>query len=74
MKYLIIISLCLLSLINTQTQHSNNHNHTFLVKTDLTKEQIEQILNEYHRRNANKTQNTGETTALKHKNSQTEQH
>ncbi len=69
MKSTILISLGLLVIISTQAQHSNNHNHTFLVKTDLTKEQIEQILNEYHNRNRNQNQNSAETTALKHKNS-----
>ena len=56
-------------MINNQEQHSNSQAHTFLVKTNLTKEQIEQILNEYHRRTRNGNPNQGEITSLKHKNS-----
>lgn len=45
---------------------SPQHQHTFLVKTDLTKEQVETLLNLYHQ-SQNKSQ--VETTTLKHKNS-----
>ena len=69
MRSILFLFLCLFSIINNQEQHSNSHAHTFLVKTDLTKEQIEQILNDYHQRNRNGNPNQGETTSLKHKNS-----
>ena len=72
MKSMILISLSLFILSATQaaneTVQSNQpqHQHTFLVKTDLTKEQVEALLNQHHQ---NKNQNQGETTTLTHKKS-----
>jgi hypothetical protein len=65
MKYLIFLSLCLSAFImaNPMQQQTNNGQHTFLVKTDLTKEQVQNLLNEYHR-NRNHTAHFGETTTL----------
>ena len=65
MKSIIVISLTLLTLINTHV--SNETQHTFLVKTDLTKEQVETLLNQYHHKQGqNQTQ-----TLLKQQNSTT---
>ena len=65
MKYLIFLSLCLSAFImaNPMQQQTHNGQHTFLVKTDLTKEQVQNLLNEYHR-NRNHTAHFGETTTL----------
>ena len=50
MKNMIFLSLCLLTFIMTApTEETHSNQHTFLVKTDLTKEQVESLLNEYHR-------------------------
>ena len=50
MKNILFLSLFLLALtMGNPTQETHNPQHTFLVKTDLTKEQIENLLNEYHR-------------------------
>ena len=50
MKYLIFLSLCVTAFIMANpTQEIHNSQHTYLVKTDLTKEQVENLLNEYHR-------------------------
>jgi hypothetical protein len=62
MKYLIFLSLCLTAFITANpTQETHNSQHTYLVKTDLTKEQVENLLNEYHR---NHTTHAQETTTL----------
>ena len=62
MKYFIFLSLCVTAFIMANpTQEIHNSQHTYLVKTDLTKEQVENLLNEYHR---NHTAHTQETTAL----------
>ena len=65
MKYLIFLSLCVSAFImaNPMQQQTHNGQHTFLVKTDLTKEQVQNLLNEYHR-NRNHTAHFGETTTL----------
>lgn len=69
-KLSIILSLLIISAVynagETIVNKNENlqHQHTFLVKTDLTKEQVEILLNQYHQ-NLNQV----ETTSLKHKNS-----
>ena len=66
MKYLIFFSLCISAFIMANPmQQTHNGQHTFLVKTDLTKEQVENLLNVYHR---NHTAHTGETTTYLHQN------
>ena len=63
MKNILFLSICLLAMVMGnpyETNHSSTH-HTFLVKTDLTKEQVENLLNEYHR---NHTVNNQETEEL----------
>ena len=60
MKNILFISLCLLVMVlGHQNETNTNGHHTFLVKTDLTKEQVENLLNEYHR---NHTAHTHEST------------
>lgn len=65
MKSIFCFVLSLFIFIKIQAQK----NHIFLVKTDLTKEQIEQLLNENNQENRNGNPIQGETTSLKHKNS-----
>ena len=71
-KISIILLLFIISTVYTEGETIINkndnpqHQHTFLVKTDLTKEQVETLLNQYHQR---KNKNQVETTTLKHKNS-----
>ena len=62
MKNMILLSLCVLTfIIALPTEETHSNQHTFLVKTDLTKEQVENLLNEYHR---NHTSLIQETTQL----------
>ena len=67
---LIISIILVLSISNIAAAPHNNtkenpqKQHTFLVKTDLTKEQVELLLNQYHQ-NKNQHQNQGEITNLK---------
>ena len=65
MKYLIFLSLCVSAFImaNPIQQQTRDRQHTFLVKTDLTKEQVQNLLNGYHR-NRNHTAHFGGTMAL----------
>ena len=56
--------LLVVSATNVETEQQNKQ-HTFLVKTDLTKEQVETLLSQYHHKKNNQT----ETTSLRHKNS-----
>ena len=67
MKNMLFLSLCLLALtMANPTQGTHNPQHTFLVKTDLTKEQIVNLLNEYHRNHTNHEQEM--ETGLHHEN------
>ena len=67
---LIVSIILVLSISNIAAAPHNNtkenpqKQHTFLVKTDLTKEQVELLLNQYHQ-NKNQHQNQGEITNLK---------
>ena len=62
MKYFVFLTLCLSTFIMANhTQETHNSQHTFLVKTDLTKEQVQNLLNEYHRYGKNHTQFIQET-------------
>ena len=67
----LIVCIIVLSISNIEAGPHNNtkknpeKQHTFLVKTDLTKEQVEFLLNQYHQ-NKNQHQNQGEITNLKH--------
>ena len=67
---LIVSIILVLSISNIAAAPHNNtkenpqKQHTFLVKTDLTKEQVELLLNQYHQ-NKNQHQNKGEITNLK---------
>ncbi len=49
MKYILIFALLYLSTSHAATDpnQKQNHQHTFLVKTDLTKEQVETLLKQY---------------------------
>jgi chemotaxis protein histidine kinase CheA len=72
-KILIILSLFILSAThaaNETVQTNEPHQHTFLVKTDLTKEQVEALLNQHHQ---NKNKNQAETTNLHKKSNATEE-
>ena len=68
---LIVSIILVLSISNIAAAPHNNtkenpqKQHTFLVKTDLTKEQVELLLNQYHQ-NKNQHRNQGEITNLKH--------
>ena len=67
MKNMLFLSLCLLALtMANPTQGTHNPQHTFLVKTDLTKEQIVNLLNEYHRNHTNHEQEM--ETGVHHEN------
>ena len=72
---LIISIILVLSISNIAAAPHNNtkenpqKQHTFLVKTDLTKEQVELLLNQYHQ-NKNQHRNQGEITNLKHQASE----
>ena len=71
MKSMIFLSLCLLAMIMANpNEPTHNAQHTFLVKTDLTKEQVENLLNEYHRNHTAHTLKTQEEIAL-HQNETT---
>ena len=67
---LIVSIILVLSISNIAAAPHNNtkenpqKQHTFLVKTDLTKEQVELLLNQYHQ-NKNQHRNQGEITNLK---------
>ena len=67
---LIVSVILVLSISNIEAAPHNNtkenpeKQHIFLVKTDLTKEQVELLLNQYHQ-NKNQHQNQGEKTNLK---------
>ena len=67
----LIVSIIVLSILNIEAAPHNNtkknleKQHAFLVKTDLTKEQVEFLLNQYHQ-NKSQHQNQGEITNLKH--------
>ena len=67
---LIVSVILVLSISNIEAAPHNNtkenpeKQHIFLVKTDLTKEQVELLLNQYHQ-NKNQHQNQGEITNLK---------
>ena len=65
---LIILSLFILSA--THAANETAHQHTFLVKTDLTKEQVEALLIQHHQ---NKNKNQAETTNLHKKSNETEE-
>jgi hypothetical protein len=70
---IIILSLFILSAAhasNETVQPNDPQKHTFLVKTDLTKEQVEALLNQHHQ---NKNKNQAETTNLHKKSNQTEE-
>ena len=70
---LIILSLFILSAghaANETVQSNEPQQHTFLVKTDLTKEQVEALLNQHHQ---NKNKNKAETTNLHKKFNGTEE-
>ena len=70
---LIILSLFILSAghaANETVQSNEPQQHTFLVKTDLTKEQVEALLNQHHQ---NKNINKAETTNLHKKFNGTEE-
>ena len=54
---------------HNNTKENPQKQHTFLVKTDLTKEQVELLLNQYHQ-NKNQHRNQGEITNLKHQASE----
>ena len=67
MKIMLFLSLCLLALtMANPNQGTHNPQHTFLVKTDLTKEQIVNLLNEYHRNHTNHEQEM--ETGVHHEN------
>ena len=67
MKNMLFLSLCLLALtMANPNQGTHNPQHTFLVKTDLTKEQIVNLLNEYHRNHTNHEQEM--ETGVHHEN------
>ena len=67
MKSLIVISLTIVTLINAHASNDTQH-HIILVKTDLTKEQVETLLNQYHQKQNQHQQNS---TTLKQENSTT---
>ena len=67
---LIILSLFILSAAhatNETVQPNESQKHTFLVKTDLTKEQVEALLNQHHQ-----NKNQAETTNFHKKSNETE--
>ena len=65
----IILILALLAVSTCQTAgEQHNHQHTFLVKTDLTKEQVENLLKQYYE---NKNQETTQLHASNHEKSKT---
>ena len=70
MKSMILIILSLFILSATHAANETAHQHTFLVKTDLTKEQVEALLNQHHQ---NKNKNQAETTNLHKKSNVTEE-
>lgn len=72
MKNMIFLSLCVLTfIIALPTEETHSNQHTFLVKTDLTKEQVENLLNQYHR---NHTSLIQETTQLHQNNTHSNGH
>ena len=70
MKSMILIILSLFILSATHAANETAHQHTFLVKTDLTKEQVEALLIQHHQ---NKNKNQAETTNLHKKSNETEE-
>ena len=65
MKSIILLELFLIVIASNKVEaEQQNKQHTFLVKTDLTKEQVETLLTQYHQKNNNQN----ETTSLKQKN------
>ena len=67
MKSMILIILSLFILSATHAANETAHQHTFLVKTDLTKEQVEALLNQHHQ-----NKNQAETTNFHKKSNETE--
>ena len=70
MKSVIYLSFILISLAMGNPNATHNSKHTFLLKTDLTKEQVENLLNEYHK-NGNEAL-IQETTSLHQNEVETE--
>ena len=71
MKSMILIILSLFILSASHAANETAHQHTFLVKTDLTKEQVEALLIQHHQ---NKNKNQAETTNLHKKSNETVYH
>ena len=67
----IVLSLIALSLANPNKTSSHSTQHTFLVKTELTKEQIEKLLYEHH---LNQTQLLEKTNLHQNENETQENH
>ena len=54
----IFLGLIALSFANPNKTETHKTHHTFLVKTELTKEQIENLLNQHHMNHTHLTQKT----------------
>ena len=68
----IILFFISITLINTHTQGQiGNQTHTFLVKTDLTKEQVQALLNQYHQNQHQNKNQVGATTVVHHNSTTT---